>query len=112
MLLCCLGAIAGKQKKSDYGSAGFVSHSPTPGGIPQVFSWPFGLILLHPCQGRGTEPVPYPALCFRRVWEQQEGGGSWRWAANLPGCPGKEQLQREDGSSCGYEISHSMKKWI
>lgn len=32
--------------------------------------------------------------------------------ANLPGCPGKEQLQREDGSSCGYEISHSMKKWI
>lgn len=31
---------------------------------------------------------------------------------NVPGCSGKEQLRRGDESSCGYEISHSMKKWI
>lgn len=56
----------------------------------------FGRIPLRPWQDRST----------KRGFRSRLGA---RGAANLPG---KEQLPREGGSSCGNGISHSEKKWV
>lgn len=45
-----------------------------------------------------------PALGFRSVRKRHEGGGRWRWADNLPGCLGKEQLRGKMGAAVGMKL--------
>lgn len=84
----------------------------------KIRSWEWDLFPVPPLLvvSHKFSPGPLASFCSIPAPVVQEGSGAaggWvRWAADLPGCPGKEQLHREDGSSCGYEISHSMKKWI